>query len=552
MNETLRNYLERVRQFFLKLSPQKKLLLALSGVLIVVSGGIFLSMVNHNPYEIVFSELKADELRAITKKLSELNIPFQWNDRDGTVLVPKTKVHDTRMALAQDGLPGQDVVGFEKFDTTSLGMSSYVQKIQYVRAISGELTRSIQRISSIKNARVHLSIPPKKTFMEEEVPPKASIVLELKAGKKLSRGEINGIAHLVASAVEGLSVDQVTIVDNQGQFLHRPEDRENQGLSHSVLEFKRSIETEYEKRIEELLVPVVGLDKVQAKATVEIDPSQIQSTEETFDPDKAVARTAIKSDESSQGSRPNPVGIPGSRSNLPGSEVQTPPIPQSNYSTEKNNQNLNYSIPRKILQINKPGGNIKRLTVSVVVDGYYSKDSKGQEVFTPRDENELKRLQEIVANAVGFDPERRDSLTVSSLPFKNTDMTPVADEVPKAFNWQELMNQGVKNLFILLVILLFFFGVLRPFLRWATLTDMQTELLSYPTTIQELEKARKDEGILNLSKSIPLIQDKQPIEKIEEEELRKKVEEKLGQLPKKGFRIVQEWLEDELIKNPVR
>ena len=196
--------------------------------------------------------------------LSEQNIAYRISDDSRSITVAASQVYKARMELAKEGLPGQDVVGFEKFDATTIGMSSYVQKIQYVRAIQGELTRSIQRLASVKAARVHISIPPKKVFMEEEEPPKASVILELQPGMSPSKTEVIGIANLVASAVEGLKVGQVTIVDTKGSFLHRPGDDSASNTSSSFLELQRSIESEYEKRIEEILTPVVGFGKVRA------------------------------------------------------------------------------------------------------------------------------------------------------------------------------------------------------------------------------------------------------------------------------------------------
>ena len=183
--------------------------------------------------------------------------------------------------------------------------------------------------------------------------------------------------------MEGLKVSQVTIVDTHGNLLQRPDDETIPGVSTALLEMERSIESEYEKRIEDILTPVIGMGKVRAKVTAEIDPSRINTTEESYDADKAVARNVLRNDEVNQGSRPNPVGIPGSRSNLPGTEVQNPPVPMATTSNEKNMQNTSYAIPRKVMITDKPSGNIKRLTVAVVVDGVYNKTTGAKEAFSP-------------------------------------------------------------------------------------------------------------------------------------------------------------------------
>jgi len=547
MNEMLQAWLGKVREFLTGLSTQKRILLAAIVGVLVVAGGVVAVVLNQDPHQVLFSELQPEDSKAVSKKLSEQNIPYHISEDGTTISVPTSRVYAARMELAKAGVPGQDVVGFEKFDGSTLGMSSYVQRIQYIRAVQGELTRSIQRLSSVKRARVHIAVPPKKTFMEEEEPPKASVVLELRPGQTPTKAEINGIAHLVASAVEGLKVSQVTIVDTQGGFLHRPEEGA-MGMSTTLLEMQRSIEGDYEKRIVDLLTPVVGFGKVRSKVTAEIDPSRVNTTEETYDPEKAVARNMLKNDEISQGTRPNPIGIPGSRSNLPGTENNNPPIPTANHTTEKNTQQTNYSIPKKIQTTDKPSGNIKRLTVAVVVDGYYSKGAgkEATEVFSPRTEEELRRLQDIVANAVGYDVQRRDSITVSSLPFKTQEVFPTEEPVATAFNLQEFSKHALRNGLIGLVVLLFFFLVVRPFLKWAALGDVERELNYLPKTVAELEAARRDEGVLSLTRAASMLEESEPLEKKEEAELKKKIEEKLGVAPRKGFRIVQDWLDDEM------
>lgn len=544
MNEQLQRLWDSAKSWLTGLSAQKKVLLSVGILLSVAAGGVAFVILNQDPYQLLYSDLGAEDSKAVVKKLSEQNIPYRTSDDGSEVFVPASKVVSARMELAKAGVPGQDVVGFEKFDATSLGMSSYVQRIQYIRAVQGELTRSIQRLASVKRARVHISVPPKKTFLEEEDPPKASVVLELRPGQTPSKSEIAGIAHLVASAVEGLKVNQVTIVDTKGNFVHKPEDEGGQLASSGLLDTQRSIESEYEKRILEILTPVVGLGKVRAKVTAEIDSSRVNTMEETYDPDRAVLKNSVKNDETTSGSRPNPIGIPGSRSNLPGTENQNPPIPMANTNSEKNMQNLNYAIPKKVQTTDKPSGNIKRLTVAVIVDGYYNTQTGTGEAFTPRSEEELKRLQEIVGNAVGFDIQRRDSITVSSLPFKAVEVFPNEEPLPTAFSLQDFSKNALRNGLIALVIMLFFFVVVRPLLRWATLADVEREIQILPSTVAELEAARKDEGLLALSRAAQQLEESEPVEKREEEELRKKILERIDASPRKGLRIVQDWLEE--------
>ncbi len=585
MNERLNEILEKLKNYYSSLSPKKKM--ALGGISMATVIAIMATTVvmKHDPQQVLYSDLHQEDAKAIAKKLSEQNIPYHVSEDSRTLTVAQSQVYKARMELAKEGLPGQDVVGFEKFDATSIGMSSYIQRIQYIRAIQGELTRSIQRLSAVKTARVHISIPPKKVFMEEDEPPKASVILELKPGMSPNKIEVNGIANLVASAVEGLKVGQITIVDTKGNFLHRPGDESATSLTSSFIELQRSIESEYEKRIEEILTPVVGFGKVRAKVTAEIDPSRVNTTEETYDSEKAVPKQTMKTEEVVTGSRPNPVGIPGSRSNLPGAEAQNPQIPMASSNTEKNTNNTSYAIPKKVQIIDKPSGSIKRMTVAVVVDGYYTKGAapNSPDVFAPRPEVELKRLQDLVANAVGFDQERRDSITVSSLPFNNIEVTEAPEAPTPWYNLKELSQHGIRNGLIALVAMMFFFLVLRPFLKWTVAAEerkgiQETTPDMLPRTVSELESVVRTEalaagtaagtGISELSvfsndteeqlqENIALSSNDDsemkneagglvpPMdEKAIEEDLRMKILEKLQNSPKKGFRVVQEWLDE--------
>ncbi|MEZ4750106.1 MAG: flagellar basal-body MS-ring/collar protein FliF [Bdellovibrionota bacterium] len=547
MNEILKRWSDAARAFFSGLSTGKKVLIGVFIGLLAVAGGIAALVSKHNPYALLYTDLTPQDSVAMAAKLGELNIPHRVSLDHKSLSVPVENLDAARMELAKAGLPGEDVVGFERFDSATFGMSSYVQRVQYIRALQGELVRSIQRLDAVKRARVHISIPPKKTFLEEQESPKASVVLELRRGKQLHPTEAKGIAHLVASAVEGLTVEQTTIVDTNGKFLHRPEEEAQEVISTKALEMQRSIEKAYEKRIVDLLSPVVGAGKIVAKVSTEIDTSRSATTEETYDPSRTVATNTVKNDEVSNGQRPNPIGIPGSRSNLPGTEVQNPPIPMATTNSEKNSQNTRYAVPKKIERTERPSGAIKRLTVAVVVDGHYRTAPDGKsETFVPRSEEELTRLRDLVATAVGYDANRRDGINITSLPMKATEITPLEeDPTSTGFDTQLFLQNLTKNGLIVLVILFFFFTVLRPFLKWAALSDMESELSLLPTTVGELEAAQQNEGILALTQKIPIFEEPEPLEKKEEEELSKRILTRMAEAPKKGVRIIQEWIEQD-------
>lgn len=553
MNETLSKILGSARNWFAGLTAKQRTGLGMGLAVACIVGAAAFVISQQDPQTLLFSDMQAEEGRSVSKKLGESKISHTMSSDFSTVSVPASQVAKARMELAKAGLPGQDVVGFEKFDGSTLGMSSYVQRIQYIRAVQGELTRSIQQLSSVKRARVHISVPPKKTFIEDEEPPKASVILELKRGQKPSKSEVNGIAHMVASAVESLKVSNVSIVDTLGNFLHRPEDEGSAaGMSTALLETQRSMESEYERRVEEILSPVVGLGKVRAKVAAEIDPARVNTTEESFDPEKATVRHTVRNDEVVSGSKPNPVGIPGSRSNLPGAEATAPPVPMANSTSEKNTQNTSYNVPRKVQVTDKPSGSLKRLTVAVIVDGYYQ-TVNGVEQFTPRKDDELRRLQELVANSVGFDEQRRDSITVSCLPFRSTDIA--VEEAPQApvslWNQQTVpVKIGVIAALALLPLMLAGWLLLR---KGKTVVAEAQAVTSFPKTVAQLEAEAL--GLAPPAKSSEnkngvLPPEVEPIEKQEENELRNRILERLTSTPRKGLAVIEEWMEEPSVTDP--
>ncbi len=550
-----------LRQVLLGLSLGKRV--ALATFVALLAGALTFSshVLRQDPMQPLYTDLQSEDLRNILRVLGEKNIPYEVSSDQKSVSTPKSMVATARMELAKKGLPEQATVGFEKFDHSTLGMSNYVQRIQYVRALQGELIRSIDRLDAVKSSRVHISIPPKKTFLEDDTPPKASVVIEMRNGKRLSKQEIAAISHLVASAVEGLTVSRVAILDTKGRFLHSPEDSNDAAVSAAMLDEERSLETDYEKRIEELLTPVVGYGKVRAKVAVQMDLSRKNSTEETYDADKSAVENVQKQDESSSGTRPNAGGVVGSRSNVPGQNgTATSPLPSTTTSTSRSTKNTRYAIPKKVQVVDVPSGGIKRLTVSVLVDGHYTEapavatpsgtktpQSKttpsAKPSFTPLSEDEMNRIKEIVQNAVGFDAERRDSITVTCLPFQNLETG--EDGIEKHPWWEGSLGVVLKNSVLGLLFALFFFGMIRPFLKWFVTKETEKQLTVLPKTVDEIAIARQDQSIRALAKAANLFDVTQTIEKHETDDLKKRIEERLGQVPAKGGRIIQDWVDED-------
>ena len=295
-------------------------------------------------------------------------------------------------------------MGFEIFDDIKIGQTDFVQRINYQRALQGELARTISEFPQVERARVHLVIPQKSLFMEEQIPPSASVVLKLKEGQKLENKQVTGIVNLVTMSVEGLETNRITVTDMKGKVLYQPDEDDSgfSGLSSAQLDYKSSMERKMEQRIQEMLMPVVGPQKIIARVNTDLDFSQRTIKKELYDPEVTVVRSEQRSEEQTKG-----------RANLEGG------VPEANFrgdgfagslSTQDSNRETrttNYEINKEEMQVITPTGAIDRITVAVIVDGTYTVDEKtGEAVYVPRSQEELTRITQLVKNTVGFDEAR--------------------------------------------------------------------------------------------------------------------------------------------------
>ncbi|MBI5234239.1 MAG: flagellar M-ring protein FliF [Deltaproteobacteria bacterium] len=408
------NILERLNS----LSTTRKVLFA--GLLAVSIAGVvtLFTWASKPEYQVLFTNLSQEDSALIIEKLKEKRIPYRIEGQ-GAVFVPMEQVYETRIELAGIGLPKGGGVGFEIFDKTSLGMTEFVQKVNYMRALQGELARTISGLSEVQNARVHIVVPEKRLFLDDQEPARASVVLSLKQGRTITASEVQGIVHLVASGVSGLNPKNVTVVDTQGKLLTRATDEKSIiALTSSQLEYQRTIEKDFEARIEGILLPVVGHGKVIARVSTDIDFKQVEKTEERFDPDNVVVRSEQINQEKSTGAS-YVSGVPGITSNTPGNEVQTSVnllAPQS----QRKNEVINYEINKVVSRTIEPSGLIKRLSVAVLVDGSYGAEAEGQagqKKYIPRAEGDLAKFSGLVKGAIGFDALRGDTVEVVNIPF---------------------------------------------------------------------------------------------------------------------------------------
>lgn len=432
-------------------------------------------------YQPLYTNLSEEDAGLIVQRLKEMKIPYRTSG--GGIMVPADKVYELRLQLATQGLPQGGGVGFEVFDKTNFAMTDFVQKLNYRRALQGELARTIRALSEIEQCRVHISVPERSLFAREEDRPKASILVKLKQGRRLSESQVQGIVHLVASSVEGLDAKDVTVVDSRGELLTSP-GSDILGLSNSQIEFQRDYERELEAKISSLVEPVVGKGKARVKVVASLDFTRVEKTEEKYDPDSQVIRSEQRIVEKSLSGSSG--GVPGVGSNLPN---RSPSLSSSiKGQSEKKNETINYEISKIISHtVNNPF-EIKRLSAVVLVDGLYTvqKDTK-EKNYTPRSEEDLKKIEEMVKRAIGFNQERGDDVKVVNMPFESVqeeELPPPKKEILPVI--LAVARYAVPIIGIILILVF----VIRPLMKTLTApVRMQPQPVSLPKTVAEIEKS---------------------------------------------------------------
>jgi flagellar M-ring protein FliF len=421
----------------------------------------------------LYTGLTLEDSSAITTELQTLNIPFELRGEGDTILVPREQITKLRMDLAGAGLPTRGQVGYEIFDEqNTLGATSFVQNINNVRALEGELARTISSLARIKSARVHLVLPERELFRRERKDPSASIVLSVRG--ELAAGEIRAIQHLVASAIEGLSPTRVSIVDDAGTLLASGTGDSAYGaLAGEAAEKTLGYENRLRTRLEDMLANIVGAGRARVEVAAEMDFNRSTTTSETFDPEGQVVRsTQLREQENQSGSSQNQVSI---ANELPGASAQNGAdgtLEQGTTSEEV----TNYEISKTTQTAVTEAGSIKRLSVAVVVDGVYADDGAGNLTYTPRTADEIAQVLTLVRSAVGYSESRGDSVEVVNMQFAERPELnlPGTDSAAGLldFTRDDLMN-GAEMAVTLLIALAVVFFVLRPLLKRALVPESQ-------------------------------------------------------------------------------
>lgn len=446
-------------------------------------------------FEVVFAGLEPSDATDIATRLREEGIPYQLAPGGRAIEVPASRVDEVRLTLSSAGLPRGGGAGFELFDSSTFGMSDFVQNINYRRALERELERTIERLDDVARARIHVAVPADSLFVDEQREAKASVVVQLARGT-LRAEEIAAITHLVSSAVDGLSPSRVSVVDTTGRVLSDGQgDSTLPALTATQLGLKTETENLLTAKIIAILGPIVGAGRVRARADVTLDFTRVQRTEEVYDPAGVVVRSEQKAKEKRQGARQG--GAPGVASNLPPASA---PSAGSGSLEETSQKTTNFEINRTVSNITEAVGSIKRLAVAVVVDDAQVIDDSGDVTTAPRDAAQMVKITELVKAVVGYDVDRGDVLTVENIVFSIA--TPTVPLPPSGLNtrfWIEVARY-VALIVAVLVVLLF---VIRPAHRaiQAALAPAVAGSAAAALVPREVEKMRRH--LIEMSASEP-------------------------------------------------
>lgn len=466
INQIFANIQGSIGKIWESLSATKKILL-FSGLAItaVLVASITYFQDNSNRMAL-FVELSAEDMAAISNFLSKNNYAnYQVDEAKKTITVPSEDISRIRVMLSEEGLPQKGVVGWEKFDTGDFTQTEFEQKIQKLRAIQGELARTISAMDGITSARVHIVMPQSSVFVRDEKKPTAAVYLKTKRGFDIGSKQIKGIQHLVSNSVEGLEPNQISILSSDGKLISEVESEdESVKQSKDLLQYKRQIEKVLEERIRAIVGKVVGPDRVEAKVDANIDFTQERQTISDIDPDDVAVRSKNSSGFSMEGQGLNPTGIPGAKSNVPGEQEEVQAA-SSKAGSKRETELINYEFSKTVSERKLAVGDIKRLTISAIVDGkqIYPLDGSIPE-FESRTDEEMKKIEGLIKDSVGF-KEGRDSLTVHNMMFQLDPFQMLEIKKQKKEDRAYLSTMALSAV-IALAIIFFFAYIVRPYFRW--------------------------------------------------------------------------------------
>lgn len=430
--------------------------------------------------QLLYANLSEADAGSVVSWLKTQKIPYELKNDGKNIWVPADKLYETRLNLAASGLPSGGGVGFEIFDKQSFALTDFVQKVNYTRALQGELSRTISSLGPVDATRVHLALPEKRLFENQQKPATASVIVTLKPGKTLDKDQVQGIIHLVAGSVSGLASENVKVIDSTGKELSIPEnEHKDENLPSDLLTFQQEVEQRLESRALALLDKTLGEDKAMVRVTATIDFSKVEKTQELYDADDPVVRSEQVDEE--KNSDHTGGGIPGVESNLQGNAAGNS---GNTTSASKISRTTNYEISKTINKTVNPMGSITKLSVSILVADKVIPGKDNEPASTrPRTEEELQTLETMVTAALGLVKARGDNISIVSMPFTEPAKEPaLAEEKPAPTLYQYL--PFIKYGMIAVGALLAYFLLLRPILK-----TMKGEVTQHNKTVADLERA---------------------------------------------------------------
>ena len=463
-------------------------------------------------YRVLFSNFTDRDGGAIVASLQQLNVPYKYSEGGSAILVPSTQVHDARLKLAAQGLPKGGNVGFELMENQKLGISQFLEQVNYQRALEGELARSIQAVSAVQTARVHLAIPKSNVFIREQQKPTASVLLNLYPGRSMDQQQVSAILHLVASSVPELAAKSVTIIDQNGNLLSdNSKQTANNNLDPSQLKYVQDYQQNIVKRVESIISPIVGVQNVRAEATADIDFSRTEQAAESYRPNSPPESSTMRSQQSSESYNKGltPSGIPGALSNQPPVPATAPIVAPvataatgsaSSAGLMQKDSTVNYEVDKTIKYTQQPMGGVKRLSVAIVINYKSETDKNGKVTTKALTETEKVQISDLAKEAMGFNKERGDTFNLVNSPFATPEKEAIV-EVPlwKQPDTIQTAKEIGRYLIAAIILAYLFFGFLKPTLKKITIRQLEREKQEEKRHKRELEKEEQEEDIIDLT-----------------------------------------------------
>lgn len=479
----------------IKADPKIPLMIAAAAAVAIIVA--LLLWLRSPDYRVLLSNLSAKDGGDIVGQLTQMNVPYQIADNGSAILVPADKVHELRLKLAQSGLPKGGNTGFELLDKEQFGISQFSEQINYQRALEGELSRTIESLSPVQSARVHLAIPKPTLFVREQKLPTASVTVGLLPGRMLDEGQISAIVHMVSSSVTGLTATNVIIVDQAGRLLTN-NDNSQQSANSAQIKMTKEMESHLKQRIEDILSPLVGRANIHAQVTAQMDFSKVEQTSEEYKPNQTADSAAIRSHQNSQSMQNNnggTGGVPGALSNQP---VSAPNAPietnkdnkdaqqttnnRNNTTNSQSDETTNYEVDRKISHTQRQIGVVDRLSVAVIVN-YHSQEGENGAEMKPLPPEMMQQIEALTREAMGYSTARGDSLNITNSLFTND--TPIEVEPSLLESPQfivQLLDYGKILLIALIAWFMWRFGIKPQWVKYRKTQQAQTDAEMFVAT----------------------------------------------------------------------